>query len=406
MLKKSLWLIFLFSLTTGLYSSWNNLNKLHVAVLNISSRLSNEALDPASVAELLQSCFVEKAEFIVVERLVLNKLIDEQKLELSGLSDTEASKLGKLAQADKVLAGSVSKVGGKYYLIIRSVDVATGVVDLTDQIIANTLKGLTDSIPDLAERIIQKAKGEKIPAFIIKDQPASVQMDAKETPDTNVQADHSLFGYYLFCGNAKDYSASHNDAMVIGPKPAENRFNQSNFAYLFGSNICYIAASKPVSNIRALTLIAWFKTDTRSGGHIAGFGDEKKGMASQYDKMIYMNDDGEVYFGLRTKDDKKIVLSTELTYNDNEWHMAAASFSPKGAKLIVDGQLSASNTGAIEPANYPAYLRLGYEILAGWPGEPSLYSFQGSIDDIMIFNQELGLDQIVKIYHNNGWRKE
>ena len=45
---------------------------------------------------------------------------------------------------------------------------------------------------------------------------------------------------------------------------------------------------------------AWFKTTTTTGGQIIGFGDAKSGPRSNYDRHVYMLDDGQLRFGIWT----------------------------------------------------------------------------------------------------------
>ena len=82
-----------------------------------------------AVSELLIPRFVKSAEFVVVERTALEKLLDEQRLHLTGLIDPDtAVKMGYLIGAKTVLLGSVEEIGGKYLVNARLVDVDSGEV--------------------------------------------------------------------------------------------------------------------------------------------------------------------------------------------------------------------------------------------------------------------------------------
>jgi curli biogenesis system outer membrane secretion channel CsgG len=62
-----------------------------------------------------------------VDRENIEELIDEQKFQVSGLTDeSTAVEIGKLSGADIVVIGSISYVGKKYYMNIKLISVETG----------------------------------------------------------------------------------------------------------------------------------------------------------------------------------------------------------------------------------------------------------------------------------------
>jgi len=70
--------------------------------LKIENRTS-EFIDSEALTELLQVEFVKQKYYIVVERNQLQKILEEKKLSLSGLTETEqAVKLWELLGAQKI----------------------------------------------------------------------------------------------------------------------------------------------------------------------------------------------------------------------------------------------------------------------------------------------------------------
>ncbi|HBL16666.1 MAG TPA: hypothetical protein DD417_07905 [Elusimicrobia bacterium] len=99
---------------------------LAVLPLNCQERLAKEHVGVA-VSELLTHHFVRGGAFVVVERSALNKVLEEQKLQMSGAIDAESAvKVGKLLGAQVLLLGSVEKLGRKYQINARLVDVSGG----------------------------------------------------------------------------------------------------------------------------------------------------------------------------------------------------------------------------------------------------------------------------------------
>jgi len=102
--------------------------------------------------EDLTTAIVNTGQFNVVERSRLGAILNELKLELSGLTDSnQASKVGKLLNADIILTGSVSDMGGYWNANLRLVNTSTSVilVAINDKITYQELKpgSLRDSGP-------------------------------------------------------------------------------------------------------------------------------------------------------------------------------------------------------------------------------------------------------------------
>ncbi|MDQ3537341.1 MAG: LamG domain-containing protein, partial [Actinomycetota bacterium] len=100
---------------------------------------------------------------------------------------------------------------------------------------------------------------------------------------------------------------------------------------------------------------AWFKTDTRAGGKLIGFGSGTSTSGS-YDRHVYMTDTGQLVFGTYTGSPSTI--STSEAYNDNRWHHLVATQGVDGMRLYVDGVVRASNT-TTDAQNYLGYWRIG-----------------------------------------------
>ena len=135
-----------------------------------------------------------------------------------------------------------------------------------------------------------------------------------------------------------------------------------------------------MSNANAITSPAtfsievWFKTTTTTGGMLVGFGNAVTGASSNYDRHIYMNNAGQIYFGVASN---QTVHST-AAYNDGSWHQAVATDGPAGMKLYIDGALAASSASVTASSQtYSGSWRVGYDSLGGWSSAPSSNYFAG-----------------------------
>ena len=80
-----------------------------------------------ALAELLTHSFRKYPNFKIVERIELNRIFDELKLNMSGIADPEtAVKIGQLSGAKLEVFGSLEKIGSKYNINARMVETETG----------------------------------------------------------------------------------------------------------------------------------------------------------------------------------------------------------------------------------------------------------------------------------------
>lgn len=154
-------------------ADWGHSPKLKIAVMDLLSRVDREKVDVITLTEMLQAALADTKAFQVVERGMLSKILEEQKLSMSGLTEGDASRVGALAGAQKIITGSISQMGKRYILILKGIDTRTGIVELTDQAIVRDIDGLISVIPRIAERIVRKARGETVGV------PPSLQEEAR-----------------------------------------------------------------------------------------------------------------------------------------------------------------------------------------------------------------------------------
>lgn len=107
------------------------------------------------LAEWTISVLMEKKDYKVIERIVLNNILEEQKLALSGLVNrASVSKVGELTGASHLLFGSFGKLGQKYLVTLRIIEVNSAE---TVESLRGSIENL-DDIPDLLVSLINKEK--------------------------------------------------------------------------------------------------------------------------------------------------------------------------------------------------------------------------------------------------------
>jgi len=218
-------------------------------------------------------------------------------------------------------------------------------------------------------------------------------------PAVNSLPNTSLIGYYPFNGNANDEGGTGNTGTLQNaPTLTADRFGNANSAYSFDGSSQYVSTTRSFTNINDFTLSIWFKTNTVLGGKLIGIGNRQTGTSTAYDRHIYMNNKGQIYFG--TWNGTVTTINSTYSYNDDNWHLATASMSStNGMKLYIDGSLVASNSSVTTAENATEYWKIGYDQMnTGWPSYPSSNYFHGTLDDVMIFNTELSATNVSTLY--------
>ncbi|WP_116126361.1 discoidin domain-containing protein [Lewinella sp. IMCC34183] len=212
-----------------------------------------------------------------------------------------------------------------------------------------------------------------------------------------------LTSSYPFHGNATDATGKGNTGIVNGATLTADRFGKANSAYNFDGVDDFITTSTSfptdIEGTNIFSLSVWFNTTTTQGGKMLGLGTNQYQASGQYDRHIYMTNDGRVVFGIFI--DTHRIIATDDSYNDGAWHNAVAILSPSGIRLYIDGVLQASDATVTEGEKYtvPGYWRIGYDNLAGWPDQPTSHHFQGALDDINIYySTEITADDLTSLY--------
>ena len=195
---------------------------------------------------------------------------------------------------------------------------------------------------------------------------------------------------------AKDISGSVNNGTLQNtPTPVAGHWADGTNALTLDGSTEEIDTATAYVNPKTFSLSAWFKTSTASGNKIVGFERNKTGTGSNNsDRLLYMGTDGKIYFGWYDGSIRTVKSNAVLT--NNNWHHAVATFDGTTGKLYIDGVLQASlSAGAAQ--NFTGYWRIGAYKANGYPNAADGY-FNGSIDEVMIWNRALSASDVTSLY--------
>lgn len=110
----------------------------------------------------------------------------------------------------------------------------------------------------------------------------------------------------------------------------------------------YVSTANEFDNPPSFTITIWFNTTTTQGGRLLGFGDAQTGLSQNYDRHLYMDNNGHVFFGIYNGGYETV--SNKVACNDGNWHQAVGTLSSAtGLSLYIDGVL-ATNHAAFNTA--------------------------------------------------------
>ena len=201
-----------------------------------------------------------------------------------------------------------------------------------------------------------------------------------------------LNGWWPFCGNANDLSSNANNGTVNGATLDYDRFGNSNSAYQFDGVSGYINTNYTGilgANSRAVSF--WAKTTNNTSAMAA---------VSWGDSQFYPNT-GKKFgceFNYATSGltidgaDCAITYQAPGSYADNLWHHYVFQMD-SGALLnqvyiYMDGVLATTPLQNLRPTSTMQTINY-FNVLFGKMDYSLPYFFQGSMDDIAIWNRVL-----------------
>ena len=138
-------------------SAQADFKKIKIAVLDFQvqgEKFETEDIGKI-VAEWLITALVKEGRFDVIERRLLEKILQEQKLGVSGVVDSESiARLGKVLGAKIVVTGSVMKLREFVEVNARLINVENASIIAAEKVKSTSTSRLEDLVTKMAEMII------------------------------------------------------------------------------------------------------------------------------------------------------------------------------------------------------------------------------------------------------------
>ena len=134
----SLPVILLLLLFAGFYSTTiiaqtpsNEESKKKIVVLDFKGQNIDQT-DAMIITDFFRDKLFETGKFVLIDKGIIDSVIRKFNYEAAGICGVEcAINIGENLQADKVINGEVSKLGEKFIISIRMVDIAEATLQMT-----------------------------------------------------------------------------------------------------------------------------------------------------------------------------------------------------------------------------------------------------------------------------------
>jgi len=133
-----------------------------IAVLKFQGLMVVEELGEA-VSEIFRTELAGFGDFIVIERGMVDQVLQEQQLQLTGAVDANtAIQIGKLTGAQFVIIGSIIKTGAIYTINARLIDAETGIAKAGDNVKGEGEEKIPDMVTELTEKLLYQPLESKL----------------------------------------------------------------------------------------------------------------------------------------------------------------------------------------------------------------------------------------------------
>ncbi len=210
-----------------------------------------------------------------------------------------------------------------------------------------------------------------------------------------------LVAHYPFSGNANDASSFAHHGMVSNATLTTDRFGRANNAYAFnGSNSVIQAPDAPHLRPANLTASVWVNNQSTSGFHSIIGKSIGTSVCDSWQMFIYGTASGVPFSAVSCVDAGTGFMPFLLTpRTDNVWTHLVYVFDDVNdrVKLYKDNVLVREDvtSGSIAYDTRPFMIGLTYE------SNNLDFAFNGTIDDIRLYNRALNTNEIAALYNES-----
>jgi hypothetical protein len=212
---------------------------------------------------------------------------------------------------------------------------------------------------------------------------------------------NGLVGWWPFNGNANDESGNNNNGTVNGATLTVDRFGNANTAYSFLNSQKQFIEFDTILNLPTsnYSISGWYKVSGYNSGSITFWGTPNNNANNEirlYGEICGSTNNAGIGAGWWSPNQ---VTFCNSEVGNSDWHFVTTTYDGNSIKLFFDEQL----VGTLSPNNTPNFFSGNFSI-GGQPWATGStngffdYYFNGSLDDIAIYNRALSQTEITQLY--------
>jgi|GEM_PF-6786121 len=146
--------------------------KQRIAVLDFAPSNVPEGI-AASVTDMLSTELVNTSVFEVIERMQVKKILNEQGLQKTGVTESEtAAEVGRILNLKQVIIGNVGKLGQSLVVTMKLVSVEKANIIIAEKEVAKNEDDLVRACEVLVQKLVRALQGPKE----VKGKPSPLEM--------------------------------------------------------------------------------------------------------------------------------------------------------------------------------------------------------------------------------------
>jgi TolB-like protein len=193
-------------LLTMVFSVFGQENdKLRIAILDFTNTGGLSKQETVTLGNRLRSMLVKTNAFVVLERGQMDDILGEQGFQQTGCTTTEcAVEMGRLLNVQKMISGTIGKLGKTYTIDLSLIDVQTGEIEKSFfRDFKGEIDGLLDLMQLIANQIATIVGGTGLPGA--KDTGKIVDLEINSDPEgATIFINGNQVGKTPFASKAKE----------------------------------------------------------------------------------------------------------------------------------------------------------------------------------------------------------
>jgi len=306
----------------------------------------------------------------------------------------------------QLITAVADRTSGNVYLYLNGVSTGSQITGLSGVGTVSGSRSVNVNLYNTASNLIGKMDDVRLynRALSATEVMALYQSGSTQLGVSDTKVKDGLVGWWTFDGSdisgttAMDKSgAGNNGTLVNNPLKALGKIGQ---ALSFNGSGSYVSLSTAFGAPSTVTISAWFKT-TATGGAIFGQSSSAPTSGpSSFVPTLTVTTTGTLRGELWTG--SVIGITSSGPVNDGKWHHTVIVGNTSTQSLYLDGALVGTRAGTISQSWWlVSQVGTGYDnqnrsTCAGW------CNFNGSIDDVHVYNRALSASEVKQIYGEGG----